>query len=447
MNKTDTIFALSSGAGRAGIAVVRLSGPASGMLLNHFAGGVVKPRHASLRAITIDNEIIDQALVLWLPGPGTVTGEDMAEFHLHGSGAIVARLFSAFGEIVDLRLAEAGEFTRRAFVNGRMDLVAVEGLSDLLEAQTESQRRLAMRQFLGAASSQYDSWRSSLLTALSLIEAAIDFSDEEDVARDAVAQARAQLLVLKSELELAVAQSTRVGLLRSGVRVVIAGEPNVGKSSLLNALAMREVAIVSPQAGTTRDVIDVTLNLGGVPVILTDTAGLRDAGDDAIEAIGIGRAEAAIAEADVLLWLVSVDRPGLPGDRYPNLIVMNKCDLDGRAGAAELIQLRNKFPNAVSCGVSVRSGDGLPEFLTILQDVVSQHLGQAEQAPVVRERHGRAITQSIRYLNDALLVNAQNTELFAEHVRQSARALASITGHIDVEDMLGAIFSRFCIGK
>ena len=265
MKSDDTIYALSSGAGRAGIAVVRISGALSENVIERFCGRRPDARLVSLRKLRDPetSEIIDEALVLWLPGPATVSGEDMAEFHVHGSQAVLAHLFRCFGDIENLRLAEPGEFTKRAFANGQMDLVEVEGLSDLLDAKTEGQRRLAMRLFLDQSSSVYEEWRARLLQALALIEASIDFSDEEDVALDAFDQAKAEIALLQAELGAACVQSRRVGLMRSGVKVVIAGAPNVGKSSLLNVLAKRPAAIVSAKAGTTRDVIEVNLDLNG----------------------------------------------------------------------------------------------------------------------------------------------------------------------------------------
>jgi tRNA modification GTPase len=450
MNSEDTIFALSSGSGRAGIAVVRISGSRSRDLIEMFAGRCPEPRKAVVRKLRDPTSatVIDEMLVLWFPSPATVTGEDMAEFHVHGSAAVVAELFRCFGNTVGLRLAEPGEFTRRAYVNGRMDLVEVEGLSDLLEAKTETQRRLAMRQFLGDSSSIYDVWRSRLLMALALIEAGIDFSDEEDVASDAFAQAIVQVIDLRDELFLAVAQSSRVGLLRSGVKVVIAGVPNVGKSSLLNALAKRPAAIVSADAGTTRDVIEVNLDLGGVSVLLTDTAGLRDDTASLIEALGIERAVKEIIDADIL---ISVTTYGQHLDwlyeRKPDIVVVNKCDGDFERRRVDSIHMRNEFPNSEFCLLSVKSGYGLDDLLTMLTRMVRDHVAGSEEALIVRTRHGEAVQKSIRHLNDALVIGPTESELVADHVRLAARALASITGHIDVEDMLGKIFSSFCIGK
>lgn len=450
MNSSDTIYALSSGAGRAGIAVVRISGPLSNMLIVKFGGQCPEPRIASVRKLRdpANGTVIDEVLVLWLPAPTTVTGEDILELHLHGSAAVVAELFRCFGNIAGLRIAEAGEFTRRAFVNGRMDLVEVEGLADLLDAKTEGQRRLAMRLFLGEASSVYDLWRSRLLIALALIEAGIDFSDEEDVARDAFSQAMVQVADLRDTLVLALAQSGRVGLLRTGVKVVIAGAPNVGKSSLLNALAKRPAAIVSAEAGTTRDVIEVHLSLGGISVLLTDTAGLRDVVGSQIEAIGIERAMMEINHSDILIGVTEHGRPlEWSNDRKPDIVVVNKCD-DGLDEAdSVLIHGRNEFPDAVVCHLSVNTGYGLDDLLVKLTTKIAHHVAGAEDALIVRTRHSEAVQKSIRHLNDALAILPTESELVADHVRLAARGLASITGHIDVEDMLGQIFSSFCIGK
>ena len=277
MNNTDTIYAVSSGSGMAGIAVIRLSGSQVSKLVAGIAGSLPKPRAASVRRLLdpVSKEIIDQALVLWMPGPNSVTGEDVAEFHVHGSIAVIDALFAALENHEGVRLAEAGEFTRRAFSNNRMDLVEAEGLADLLHARTEAQRRMAVNHLLGHASSIYETWRNELIAISAHLEAAIDFVDEEGVAEAAMRGVKIRITELIDVLRRAVAQSDRAGVLRSGVKVVFAGAPNVGKSSLLNLVASREAAIVSSRPGTTRDVIEVSIVLDGVPILLTDTAGLR----------------------------------------------------------------------------------------------------------------------------------------------------------------------------
>jgi len=304
MGDASTIFALSTAPGRAGIAVVRVSGPQAGAVIDAFAPPRPKERVAALRKLR-DPEagvILDEGLVLWFAAPRTETGEDMAEFHLHGGPAIVRGVLAALSRQPGCRLAEAGEFARRAFENGRMDLAQVEGLADLIEAETEAQRRQAVRQMGGALSQLYEGWRARLVEALALIESAIDFSDEADVSANAFERARAIVGELQGALQGHLDDGNRGEILREGFRIVLAGPPNVGKSSLLNALARREAAIVSEEAGTTRDVIEVRLDLGGYPVVVSDTAGIREA-QGAIEREGIRRTLAHAREADLVIWL------------------------------------------------------------------------------------------------------------------------------------------------
>ena len=436
--RADTIFALSSGHGRAGIAVVRLSGPLAGQALTDLTGSIPPARHAALRILRgTDGSVIDEAMVLFFAAPNSVTGEDVAELHVHGSPAVVERLLGELGTKPGFRFAEAGEFTHRAFANHKLDLVEVEGLADLLSATGEAQRKLAMRQFLGEASEVYNAWRLAVISALSLFEASIDFSDEDDVAVKAQNAAWPRIRDLVSEIEAALVQSEKFGAIRSGLRVVIAGAPNVGKSSLLNVLAGREAAIVSHIAGTTRDVVESHLQISGLPIVLADTAGLRDASGDAIEDEGMARAKAAAGSADILIWVVAPDMASQVGPpREPDLIVENKADL-------ELIRNRNESAIAVS----TRTGVGIDDLYRALQKLAEQKTSGAEQAVVVRQRHILAVRKSIRLLNNCLVQQHRATELTTEDLRQTARILSSITGHVDVEDLLGNIFSEFCIGK
>lgn len=438
MIDSTTIFALSSRAGRAGIAVVRLSGPGSAVALKQMSGVVPEPRSLAYRKIRhpLSSDILDAGLVVWLPGPATVTGEDMAEFHLHGSPAIVSSILSALAGLDGFKLADAGEFTRRAFANDKLDLVEVEGLADLLAAESEPQRRLAMRQFLGEASSVYERWRFDLIEALAMVEASIDFVDEGDVAEQARHLVIPRVERLIAELDDALQRARGAGLVRAGLKVVIAGPPNVGKSSFLNWLAARDVAIVSPIAGTTRDVVEARMSIAGFPIVLSDTAGIRNAQDE-IERIGIVKAKAEISDADILVWVDAVDviSEVLP-DRRPDIRVLNKVDI------SESIQTRNDV-----FAVSLKAGTGLEKLSLAIQQTITSRASMAEDAVVVRERHKAAVEQSIRLLNDVKNLNEMPLELMAEKMRGAAHALATITGRIDVEDLLGQIFSEFCIGK
>ena len=442
MNNKSTIYALSSGVGRAGIAVVRVSGPKASDTLIRLIGVLPAPRLASLRRLISfsDQSVIDQALVFWFPGSATATGEDVAEFHLHGSPAIVAKVFSELSEIAGVVPAEAGAFTRRAFDNGVLDLVEVEGLADLLSANTESQRRLAMRQFLGEASSIYEKWRTDLVNALALIDAAIDFVEEPDVVAAAVAQTIPAVEKLRVALMAALSQSARASSVRDGLRLVIAGAPNVGKSSLLNWLAQRNAAIVSDREGTTRDVVEAVVEFEGVRLVLADTAGLRIDSTDEIEKVGMARAEAEIQDADILLWLTAPDVNSEVGpSRTPDLFVINKSDLIPR----ESIQYRNES----SLTVSLKLGSGLVTLRERLAQLISERSALTQDAVVVRDRHVVAVKKTIRKLNDVLDHPNLPIEVLAEELSDACRIMSSITGRIDVEDLLGRIFSEFCIGK
>ncbi len=439
MINSDTIFAVSSGSGMAGIAVIRMSGGKSGNVLASIAGSLPLPRLASLRQLRIpgSGEVIDQALVLWMPGPSSATGEDIVEFHVHGSQAVFDTMFGVFRTVDGVRLAEPGEFTRRAFINGRMDLVEAEGLADLILARTEAQRRMAMHHMLGRASSAYEVWRTELISILARLEAAIDFVEEDGVAAAALAEVKPKTIDLVERLSRAAAEADRAGALRSGVKVVFAGAPNVGKSTLLNLVAAREAAIVSSHPGTTRDVIEVSIVLGGVPVILTDTAGLRSESHDEIENIGMQRAKAEVGAADILVWVTSIDvseemeNPGIP-----TLRVLNKSDLPGDAMHEE-----------AHLKISAKTGEGVSDLIAELERLVRERFGGMEQASVIRARHKDAVEESIRFLNDSLLYGADQIELAAECLRKACFSIARVTGRVDVEDLLDKIFSEFCIGK
>ena len=439
MNNSDTIFAVSSGSGMAGIAVIRMSGGKAGSVLVSLAGPLPLPRLASVRQLRIPGspEAIDQAMVLWMPGPTSATGEDVAEFHVHGSMAVIDAMFAVFRSIDGVRLAEPGEFTRRAFLNDRMDLIEAEGLADLLHARTDGQRRMAMHHMLGRASSQYEGWRTELISLLARLEAAIDFVEEDGVAAAALHDIKPKTLDLIARLKKAAEETDRAGALRSGVKVVFAGAPNVGKSTLLNLVAAREAAIVSSHPGTTRDVIEVPIVLGGVPVILTDTAGLRPESGDEIESIGMERARSAAVGANIVVWVSSVDiKEEIENSALPTLKILNKSDL-----------LRDAPISGAHLRISAKTGEGIAVFIGELEKLVVERFGSMEQASVIRIRHKEAVEESIRLLNDSLLHDAGQIELAAECLRRACISMARVTGRVDVEDLLAKIFSEFCVGK
>jgi tRNA modification GTPase len=442
MATTDrsTIFALSSGRLPAAIAVVRVSGPQASAALTALGGKLPEPRKAAFRRLRQPETkaILDEALVLWFPGPNTETGEDMAELHLHGGRAVVAAVQAELSKLEGFRPAEAGEFTRRAFANGKLDLTAVEGLADLVFAETEAQRAQAMRQLSGALGSRAETWRQRLIAALALVEARIDFSDEADVPEDLVSPARHAARELIEEIEKTLRDEHRGERLREGLVVAIAGPPNAGKSSLLNRLARREAAIVSPYAGTTRDVIEVHLDLGGYPVTLLDTAGIRQS-DDPVEQEGVRRAQARADAADLVLWVVDAsDRaggaPDTKNESKPKWIVRNKIDL-----VPATLALSQAF------NISAKSGQGVDALVAALAAFAGDALSAGESVIVTRERHRAALQHTVDALRRAL--KADQEELIAEELRLAARALGGLTGRVDVEDVLDVIFRDFCIGK
>lgn len=443
---TDTIYAAATAAGRAAVAVVRVSGPAARSAVKALAGRTPRPRLAALRTLGSASGPIDQALVLWFPGPASYTGEDSAEFHVHGGPAVVSALLEALNRL-GLRLAEPGEFTRRAFENGKLDLAQAEGVADLIEAETDAQRRQALAQVEGALGSAHQRWRGDLIEALANFEAAVDFPDEE-VPTEVADRARPHLQRLIGELHLALADVDRGERIREGFRIALVGAPNAGKSTLLNALAGREAAIVTATPGTTRDVIEVPMRLAGYKVLLADTAGLRDTHDE-IEAEGVRRARAWAASADLRIWVVdgassAIDPPPrelTAGD----LCVINKSDLGpgddtGRAvveaRALELELHRISAKDATHVGV----------ILAALADQVVQRLAGDELPTATRLRHKDLLAEALARLEHALAVEG-SPELAAEDVRLASRALDRITGRIDPEDVLDRVFATFCIGK
>ncbi|MFD2184388.1 tRNA uridine-5-carboxymethylaminomethyl(34) synthesis GTPase MnmE [Rhodoplanes azumiensis] len=445
MQSHDTVFALSSGRPPAAIAVVRVSGPQTADALAALIGRVPKARHATLATVRepASREAIDQAVVLWFPGPGSETGEDTAEFQLHGGRAVIAAVLKALASVPGCRMAEPGEFTRRAFHKGKLDLTRVEGLADLIAADTDAQRRQALSHLKGLLGDRAEGWRRRLIEAQALVEAGLDFSDEGDVPAGLLAPALAQVTVLRDEIRRALEDGGRGERLRDGFVVAIAGPPNAGKSSLLNRIVRREAAIVSPIPGTTRDVVEVHLDLRGQPVTLLDTAGLRDT-DDPVEQEGVRRARERAGGADLVLWVQDAqDRTEVPPEdiRHRAWTVSTKIDLAGARGPAESrIAGRQFFTSAVT-------GDGIPELLAALQAEAEAQVGVGEPALVVRARHRVALEETAAALDRALAQRTGSDELVAEDLRLAARSLGRLVGRVDVEDILDVIFRDFCIGK
>jgi tRNA modification GTPase len=444
---SDTIYAPATAAGRSAVAVVRLSGPAVRSALRELTGGVPEPRTAALKTLRDQGgEVIDQALVLYFQAPNSYTGEDVAELQVHGGPAVMGALIAALAEL-DLRLAEPGEFTRRAFEHGKLDLAQAEGVADLVEAETEAQRRQALEQLGGRLSQVQARWSEALIEALAMLEAAVDFPDEE-VPADVAARAKPALQRLTAELELAAADAERGERVREGYRIALIGAPNAGKSTLLNALAGRDAAIVTATPGTTRDIIEVPMVLAGYKALLADTAGLRETGDE-IEAEGVRRARAWAAAADLRLWLVDGSAhttPSLPMEVRPDdLCVITKRDLPvGQAGAWAAQQARRL---GLGSAEFTAKGPGDVTWLrSTLEERVVEALAGAEPPAATRLRHQELLTEAADRLRSALR-HDEHLELAAEDVRLAARALDRITGRIDPEDVLGRIFSTFCIGK
>ena len=450
-----TIFALSSGRPPAAIAVVRVSGSRAGVVLEKLIGRVPEPRQATLARLRdpATGDAIDEALVLWFPAPRSETGEDTAELQLHGGHAVVAGVLDALGRIEGCRPAEAGEFTRRAFENGRLDLTAVEGLADLIAAETQAQRRQAFRQLKGLIGDRAEAWRRALIEAQALVEARIDFSDEADVPENLVDAALHAAQQLRSEIAAALADGGRGERLRDGLVVAIAGPPNAGKSTLLNRLARREAAIVSPYPGTTRDVIEVHFDLGGYPVTVLDTAGIRDSADP-VEQEGVRRARAGAARADLVLWVTDVSAAGLTVDnssrsvsKSDTWLIQNKIDLvmDKLCISCES---ESDISSPTTFPISAATGAGMDALLAALAAFAQNYFSATEPALVTRARHRRALEDTVAALDRALAERGcGREELIAEELRAAATTLGRLTGRVDVEDILDVIFRDFCIGK
>jgi len=452
MSDRSTIFALSSGRPPAAIAVVRVSGPRAGVALEKLIGRLPEPRQAALARVRdpANGEPIDEALALWFPGPRSETGEDVAELQLHGGHAVVAAVLEALGAMPGCRLAEPGEFTRRAFEAGQLDLTEVEGLGDLIAAETSAQRRQAFRQLKGLIGDRAGAWRERLIEALALVEARIDFSDEADVPEDLIGPALHAAQQLRDEIAAKLGDGRRGERLREGLVVAIAGPPNAGKSTLFNRLAKRDAAIVSPYAGTTRDVIEVHLDLDGYPVTLLDTAGIRDS-NEPIEQEGMRRARERAAAADIVLWVVDASegveirmKPDLGREASEIWLVVNKCDLVEKS-----LPYTRKDEPGFSCSISAETGQGIDALEAALAQYARSFFAAAESSVVTRARHRGAFEETLAVLDLALAEGkgAGREELIAEELRAAATILGRLTGRVDVEDILDVIFRDFCIGK
>lgn len=433
---TDTIYALSSGRLPSGVAVVRLSGPHVQKVLNHLAGGTPTPTRMKLRRLQDEHgNTLDHALVVFFAGPASFTGEDCAELHLHGGKATVAAVLQRLGKFDGLRMAEPGEFTRRAFINGKIDLTGAEALADLVNAETESQRRLALSNVDGRQRDTYLEWRTQLLRFRALIEAELDFADEADVPGSVSDQVWDATATLSSEIARHIDGFRAAEIVNEGFRVVLVGAPNAGKSSLLNALAGRDVAIVTDIAGTTRDLVEVALDLDGQKIIVTDTAGLRET-EDVVEKLGVERTIRAANEADLILKLLG------PEDRDIN--VEHNAPI---VRVATKIDLGSNCLSDCNLGISTLTGCGLPELLSEIESRAKAATAAGEGVIPSRARHVRLLTQARAHIASAYQMQGYPLELRAEELRLAAHEIGRIVGAIDVEELLDVIFSEFCIGK
>ncbi|MGI9568990.1 MAG: tRNA uridine-5-carboxymethylaminomethyl(34) synthesis GTPase MnmE, partial [Desulfobulbia bacterium] len=421
----------------------------SEQILNCLTGRVIKPRTANLHKLSDPGtgEMIDRGLVLWFPGPESYTGEDVCEFHVHGGQSVTAKMLEVLSSQEHCRLAEPGEFSRRAYDNGKMDLTAAEGFADLIYSDTDAQRRQALRQSSGELARIYEGWRKTIVEASALTEAGLDFSDEEDVPQSIIRQAKPNISSLHASILQYLDDGRRGEILRDGYHVVIAGPPNAGKSSLLNILARRDAAIVSEKAGTTRDIIEVYLDLNGFPVIISDTAGIRKT-QESIEQEGINRTLKRASEADLVVWLsdlTSTEEILLPnefqsesGKPVPVILkVDNKVDLcDGV-----------KPDNSGNLCISALTGDGISSLISEIARNAAELMGYGEQPVITRTRHRACLEDCVRALDDYLKGDLENPELRAEDLRSAASAIGRITGRVDVEEILDQLFGTFCIGK
>jgi len=431
----DTIFALSSGSLPSGVAIIRLSGPQARYALEKLTGSAPEVREAKLLSLVNpqDNQPLDEALCLRFDNPHSFTGEDVVELHCHGGVATVEAVLNVLSSFEECRLAEAGEFSRRAFENGKMDLTELEGLSDLIAAQTDEQRKLALQQSGGSLRRLYDDWRSQLIRFRALIEAEFDFSDEDDIPGSVSDQVWSGVTELLDQIRSHLDDGSKGEIIRDGFKIALLGKPNAGKSSLLNALAKRDVAIVTPQAGTTRDVVEVSLNFEGALVQVFDTAGLRES-DDEIEMEGMRRAHRAADSANLVLWLQAVDDDEIqeiPGDA---IVVRTKSDLSPSSNLNDVLTINTKLV------------DGIEPLLTLLRQKIQETRPASEVSLISRKRHRDSLEDAVAALEQSLASNLP-LELRSESLRRAAESLGRITGRIDVEDLLDVIFSEFCVGK
>lgn len=436
MTQSGTIIALSTGSLPSGVAVVRLSGPRVRAVLEDLCGPLPRPRELALRAVhSANGEILDRGLVVFFPGPESFTGEDCGELHLHGSRAVVAAVLDAVTSFEGVELAEAGAFTRRAFEAGKLDLTAVEGLSDLVAAETENQRRLAVARASGALREHIATWRETLLSLRAEIEAQLDFADEDDVPEELSGVFWTNLSALKDDLYRALSGLQGGRIMREGFRVVLAGAPNAGKSSLLNALTRSDIAIVTEEPGTTRDVRDVQIDIGGQLVILSDVAGLR-ATQSLAEAEGVRRARDAMAGADLVLWLIAPDTGDsepVPRTSVPVVTIASKADLGAAAARTDM-------------AVSARTGLGLEALFELLKDRTQTAVG-SEPALISHRRDAEAIEAALELLGATAQPGGEGLELVAERLRAASVSLGRLTGDVEAEAVLDRLFSGFCIGK
>ena len=442
----QTIFALASAQGRAGVSIIRISGPRALDVLRRFTDKPVSPRRAIYTPLMHEGEVIDQAVVLWFQAPRSFTGEDCVELHVHGSRAILDRLYGLLAD-AGLGLAGPGEFSRRAVENGRLDLTQAEGIADLVDAETEAQRRQALTQMGGGLKAQYEAWRTQLVDVLARIEVYIDFPDE-DLPIELADSILERIGTVRTSLTLALAESRRGRQIREGYRIVILGEPNAGKSSLFNALLQAEAAIVTPIAGTTRDVIEAQFRIGPYSVLLYDTAGLRET-DEVVEAEGIRRARAKGEEADLRIWVIDAAEVGgkIPDEIRPgDLVVFNKYD-QSTDNLYESFASADDSRETLAFKVSTRTGEGLGSLTAAIERIVTEQLSAQTFPAATRQRHVERLEDARYQLGLALQSRLAVPELTAEHIRAAINSFEVLFGRYDVEGVLDVVFSTFCIGK